>query len=420
MAASTAFTFRWKAVRPELGADGRRQFVTGEMQAPSEDVVRSTLITERDLTPESVEPRKRFGGETEWSVAKLLGRPSGKDMAGAYRTLASLVRNSVSLPEAVAAVADGSREIMVRETFGELRDKITAGYSIDEAMAQYPDVFDETVVELMRAAVNGGFVTETLVRIADMSESKNAIKKKIRGALIMPCIVLLAAMGVGIMMATTVIPELARMLEQMNPDQQMPLQTRALLWFSDNAIIILPAIFVLLVTAFIVNLKVLRHREDWQRLKSRAALRTPVLGKLTRLQSLATITRGLEMMLAAGVTMSEALRIIAPTVNNRIYREAVTEMGTASLQGRRLSDVMVNYPRLFDFAFVKMVKSGEESGSLDEMLQGLANETEEDVKQMADNMAELLNPLALLVVGFVLATLGMAMYGPIMEIAGSL
>ena len=420
--ANTSFAYRWKAVNPEDSIDlnGDTKFVTGEMNAPSEEIVSATLSSEMGLRPVSIDKKKQLGGDKEWSIAKILGKPSGKSMAEAYRQLSSLVKAGVPLPEAVAAVAEGSGELMIRETFGELRDEVTQGVPLNKAMESHPKVFDDIVIQLVGAAIEGGFVAETLLRIADMAENKNKVKKKIRGALMMPVITVIAAIGVGIMMSIVLVPQLAQMLEDMNPGEPLPALTQGLMWVSENAIIIALILIALAVGWFFLNRKVLRYKEGWHEFKSKAALKTPVFGKLARLSALATLSRSMEMMIHAGVQQSEALTIIAPSMTNRLYRRATADMATAVVEGRKLSTVMVNYPGLFDFAFIKMVQTGEDAGSLDEMLENVANQKEDDVDDMTDNMAALLNPLALMVVGVLLGALALSMFGPILSIASSL
>ena len=413
-------TFKYKAVHPtDTDASGRRVFLTGEMQAPSEDVVRTTLTVERGLLPVSVEEKSQFG-QAQWSLSKLTGTPSGKSLAHAFRQLASLVKNKVSLPEAIAAVAEGSDELMIRETFGELRAKVLEGVPVDEAMAEYPKVFDDVVIQLVRAAVAGGFVPETLQRIATMVESKNMVKKKIRGAVMLPAITVAAAMGVGILISIVLIPSLAEMLYDMNPDAELPAATRALMSFSSNAIWVLPLLTALVVGLLVANKKVFNRKEGWLRFKSKLALKVMVFGRLTRLSALSTLSRGIDMMLSAGVRQSEALKILAPTMKNRLYRESVSEMAKATVEGRRLSEVMVNYPDLYDFSFRKMVETGEKAGALDEMMSNVADQMEFDLEDMTDNLANALNPLAIVVVGVILGALGMAMFSPILTIANSL
>jgi len=419
MATKTATPeFKWRAMGDVDPATQRRVFHEGTMHAATEDVVRSTLI-DRGLTPVIIEQKSGVAfGNTEWSVAKLTGKPSGKDMAAAYRILASLVRAGVPLPEAVDAVADGSRELMIRETFADMRDRLAEGTPLGDAMRRHPKVFDEMTIELVTAAVEGGFLGDTLERVAIMADNRNRLRRAIRGALVMPVITLVAAIGVGIMMSIVMIPEMAKMLEDMNPGGQLPPTTRLLVWFSEHAAIIGVISLLLAVGLFVLSRKVLRFSEPWAVFKSKTALRVPVMGRLVRLQAKAGLTRGLQMLVKAGVQQSRALQILTPTMVNRMYRVAVGEMADAATsEGRPISDVMRGHPDLFDFALVKMIQSGEKSGSLDDMLGKIADEQEGELDAMTDNLAALINPLALIVVGAVLAILAGALYGPVLAVA---
>jgi len=419
MAATTVY--KWSALHPtEVDAEGRRRFLTGEMRGDSEDIVRQTLENERGLIPVSVDLRKKMGGEKEWSIAKMMGVPSGKSMSEAYSQLASLVRVGIPQTAAVAAVAEGSKEVMVRETFAAVRDKTTSGYTLAEAMEDHPKVFGDTDVRLVSAAVEGGHVAETLDRIAISTRNKRETKKKIKSALMLPAITVVAAMGAAMMVAILMVPQMTLMLEKVDPDAVMPWATRVLVAFSDNAIIILPAIIAVLVVGYTLDRRVYVRNEKWLTLKSKVALKMPVMGAYTRLASLAALSRGMEMMIASGVRQSEALETLAPTLPNRVYRVAVAELSRATLEGRPLSKVMQAHEDLFDFTFIAAMKTGETSGTLDMMFASIADEKERELAAMVDTMAELLNPVALVLIGAMIGVVGVGMYGPVMAISQSM
>ncbi len=418
--ASKDFTYHWTALdRRNLDAQGRPAMRSGKMPASSEGSV-GVALRDQGLEPVDISAKANSFGGKEFSFSKIMGKPSPKAMAHAYRQLATLSRNGVSLPEAVESVAGGNSDMLVREVFSDVRDRLNDGETLDQAMSRYPKVFAEVEISLLRAAQTAGNVDQTLERIATMVENANAIAKKIRGALMMPAVTILGVVVVAMIMATQLMPTMAAMLEDVAPDAEMPLPTRIVMWFGDNALWLVPSIVIGGVGMWLFESRVLSRDEGYRIWKSKAVLKVPVAGMLVSKMSVARLSRGMEMMLNAGVAQSQALRILGPTMGNLQYREAVAAMEAGIMEGLPLSKVLINYSELFDFQFIKMVEVGERSGSLVEMFTSVADEMEEDVKATTDAMSDLLGPLVMIVIGLMLSVLGLAMYGPITAISSNL
>lgn len=421
MNAKTSATYRWTAIDPNsVDADGRLVFVRGTTRAPSEDSVRSQLASERGLTPISIDATKQSWGNREFSWSRVIGTPSVGALAEAYRQLATLVRSGLTLTQAVGHVSIGASDPLIKETFVQLGDQLLEGKSLADAMGMYPKIFGRVEVNLLRAAAEGGFVAETLDRVATMTEGRNVIKKKIRGAVMGPSFMVLAAIGAGVLMATKMIPQMVEVMSDIAPDAELPATTRAVMWGSDHILPIGLVAAAVAVGATLLHVRVLRHSDSWHVFKSKVALRTPVMSQLVKLQSLASLARGLEMMLKSGVQQSEALQALAPAMKNVLYRDSVMDMAKATIEGRQLSTVLKANPRLYKFTFSAAVAAGESSGRVDEMMGRIADQAEMDLKLFTDSLSELLTPLAMMVVGAIVGLLGAAYFGPMTALIGGI
>lgn len=415
MAAKQEFTYV-AMDRSAMGPDGRATWVEGKMTAPSESAVRSTLLAQGNLEIVKIAPTKTSSMTTEFSLSQILGRVSAKELAKAYRTMASLTRAGVGLVAAVDAVARSSKDLLVQETFTQIVEDIRGGIPLQDSMRKFPNIFSSVDIELIGVGVQGGQLEKVLERVATNAENRNQIVRKIRSALTMPAITLVLAMGVAVFMAVYFVPMSTGVITSINPDAELPAATRAMMVFADN-VWMLGLIPVAAIGWWLLSTKVLRYQQDWQRFKSLAVLKFPVFGPLTRLMATASISRTLHMMLEAGMPMTRSLGLLAPATKNVLYRESIERMRVLAETGKPLSDAMSEYPKLYDFAFTRMVEVGEDSGDLVRALDSIATEREQVLAVATESLQQTIQPLALVVVGAVVGTVVLATYGPVMTLA---
>lgn len=418
MSTTETQTFAWEAIDlAHPGPDGRATFVTGKMEATSPEAVASHLRADRGFEPVKVRARKRGLALEEISLSKLLGRVSRKQMALAYRQLASLVRSGLTISESLNSVAEGTKDIAVRDAVRTVAEEVAEGKVLADGMAKRPEVFSVIEIELLRAASETGTQAETLERIAKMTETQVSVQRKIRSALLMPGFALVASLAAAVFVATSVVPDMAKMLYRLDPDAELPLPTRLMVGLADNILMVSIVSVVLITGIYFLNRLVLSRSEPWLEMRSRVALRFPVVSTFVKLTDLAAFSRGFEMMLAAGILQMPALRSLGPTMKNRQYRMALERIEGQMLNGRQLSEEMSRFPQLFPFTFISMVRGGEKAGELDVMMRSTADETEAQLKAFSDGLGEAVQPLAMGLIAVVLGVLASGIYGPVLAIA---
>lgn len=369
----------------------------------------SSILRERGLLVITIKELN----EQASMFGSIFSRVTQNDIVGFTRQLSTMITAGLSLIDALTILERQSKPAM-RKMIGELIQEVEGGSSFSTALSQQP-VFGRIYYNLVKAGELAGVLAEVLKRLADNLESQKEFRGKVRGALIYPAIVLIAMVVVAVLMMIFVIPQLTEMYKDFGAE--LPFITQILITVSE---LMRKFWFVLILVPFAgaYGLKKWRatdlgaHRFDMMMLK------LPVFGKLQQKIILTEFARTMALLLGAGISLLEALEIVADGIDNIVYRDALKEAYVYVEKGSALS-VALEKHSIFPVLLPQMIAVGEETGQMDEVLQKVsayfASETEQAVKTLATS----LEPMIMVILGIGVGFLIMAIVLPIYSLTSS-
>ena len=341
--------------------------------------------------------------------------PGGRDLevvAAITRQMGTLLNAGIPMAEALDAVIDQAESRRIETMFREIRERITQGVSLGDALADYPQLFSELYVNMVKAGEATGQVDIVLSRLADFLQSQRALQRKVMSALTYPILmVIIGLLVVGILM-TVVVPKITTMLQ--DTGQEMPLPT---------VILITVSIYfkkfwwlgLLGIAACSVLYERIHKSNRGQLVIDRALLRLPVLGELLRKSAVARFTRTLATLLASGVPAVRSLEITQRVVGNRVLADATGHIKDRIMEGTDIATPLKQtgaFPSVVGY----MVAVGEQSGELEKMLDRIADAFDEEIEVVTERVTTLLEPLMIITLAVVVGFIVWAIVLPILQV----
>lgn len=392
------------------GTDKQGQKTKGELSAKSETVARTDLrrmgIRVIKIKPK---PKPLFG-------AKVQKITSG-DIAVFARQLATMLEAGVPLVQSFDIIGKGHENASMAEMLLSIKNDIEGGDSLAQALGRHPLYFDDLFCNLVEAGEQAGVLETLLDKIATYKEKTESIKKKIKKALTYPIAVLVVAFIVTAILLIFVVPVFEDLFQSFGAD--LPSFTKFVIGMSEWAQEWWWAVLgVIGICGYVFSYFKKRSR-TFNQFLDRALLKIPVVGMILNKSAIARFARTLATMSAAGVPLVEALESVAGATGNIVYQDAVMKMREDVATGQQLQFSMVQ-ANLFPHMVIQMVAIGEESGSIDAMLDKVADFYEEEVDNLVDNLSSLMEPLIMVVLGILVGGLIVAMYLPIFKLGAAI
>ncbi len=403
----TTQTWRYKGV----SADGT-QLQRGTIEATTEEQALARISKLNIIPMEVVNASAGTGLNKNIDFAFLQRYPKKKDFAVMARQLATMVGAGVALARAVDVISQQTENAKLRKALQSSLSLIESGHSFSDAMKENSDVFPPIMIFMVQAGETGGFLDTALITIADSFEADVKLQSQIKSAMAYPVVVLcIAFILVGVMLLT-IVPTFSSMYTSMGA--KLPAVTEVLVVLGKGAPIVFPLLIIGIIAFAVFWRK--NHNKDqirswWDPFK----LRAPVFGKLNTCVALARFCRNFSSMLSSGVPILQALDIVGSTSGNYVIETAAKRIGSGVEKGRRLSDSMAA-EKVFPDMLKQMVAIGEDSGSIDHMLDSAGKAYDEEATTMAKQLTSLLEPLMILVLGGIVGFMVVALYMPMFSI----
>ena len=303
------------------------------------------------------------------------------------------------------------------EALNGISENIAAGGTFSEALTAYPKIFDKLYVNMVKAGEAGGVLEVVLGRLAEFAEKSEKIKNKVKGAMIYPCVVLVAAVGITWFLLVAVIPKFQSVFNDMLGGAALPAITQFVINASEfmqhNGLQI-----ALAVAAVVVICKVIGKTEKGAYLFDALKLKMPVTGTLAQRSAVSKFTRTLGTLLSSGVPILQSLVITRDTTGNRILTQAIQNVHDAVKEGESMTQPL-SQCKVFPPMVVSMVEVGEETGALADMLTRIANTYDDEVDNAVAGMTAAIEPALIIVLAVVVGTVVIAMFLPMVKIIGS-
>tara|TARA_R110002110_G_scaffold121431_2_gene297248 strand:- start:84379 stop:85611 length:1233 start_codon:yes stop_codon:yes gene_type:complete len=378
--------------------------VNGEINAVSTDLARAEL-RRQGMTPVKV---RKVSKPIQLTKKKI----ASSDISYFSRQLATMMSAGVPLVQSFEIVARGSDNESVTELVLKVKTDIEGGSSFAEALKQHPKYFDPLFCNLVGAGESSGALETMLDRIATYKEKSESIKKKVKKALFYPTAVMVVAMIVTAILLIFVVPQFEELFKGFGAD--LPVFTQFVIELSEfvqSYWWMISAGMGAAASAFVFFKK---RSTTMQHILDRLILKIPLIGDILNKAAIARYARTLATTFAAGVPLVEALDSVAGATGNIVYSQAVMQIKDEVSTGTQVNQAMRN-TSVFPSMVIQMVAIGEESGSLDSMLEKVANIYEEEVDAAVDGLSSLLEPLIMAVLGVLVGGLVIAMYLPIFK-----
>lgn len=396
-------TFKYKAL--EISGAAKE----GTIDAVNIEVAISAL-QKRGLSIVSIKPEEDEGGGFFDKNISLFDRVSNKDVVILSRQIATLFGAQVSALRVFQLLAMQSENPALRNKLKEVVDDLQSGNSISASLGKHPEVFSEFYINMVKAGEESGKLDQTFMYLADHLDRTYEVTSKVKTALIYPAFVIFTFFAVMILMMTVVIPKISGILK--DSGQSIPSYTKVVLGLSDFLVNYGVFLLVALIIGgffFVRFLMTNAGKAYWDNMK----ITTPFIKILYSKLYLSRIADNMNTMLVSGIPMVRGLDLTASVVDNVIYKELLQKTVEDVKAGSSVSDALAKHEQIPGI-FVQMVKIGEETGQLGNILKTLADFYRREVTNTIDSMVSLIEPAMIVMlglgVGFLLASVLVPIY----------
>jgi len=401
-----------------LNKDGKQQFgiIQADTQALALNDVRSL-----GLFPTHVREATRADEKKALRAGRGLnelyfGGVKTKELCVMTRQLSTLIDAGLPLLRCINVLIAQLKPSKLRDILREISSDIQSGSTFAEALAKHPKEFDRLFVNMVRAGEVGGLLETVLQRLAIFMERRQALKRRVRGALIYPIAVIVIAGGIVAFLLVKVVPVFAEIFTEFGGE--LPAPTKALIAAGD----FMMYKWWLLLTVLswtIIGLKLSFKSKQVKRVFDRVILKVPLIGDLVTKVSVARFARTLGTLVTSGVPILQALKITRETIGNEVVQNAVDKVYDSVQDGGTIA-VPLDESKVFPAMVVNMIDVGEETGALDSMLMKVADIYDAEVEAAVEAMLALMEPMIIILLGGVIGFIVVALYLPIFTLGDSI
>jgi type IV pilus assembly protein PilC len=386
--------------------------------------VRSGEIEAQDAA--SVEARLRQMGIEPTRVKKKareftlkipgMGGVEEKDILVFTRQFSVMIDAGLPLVQALEIIGTQADNAEFRRVLMAVKTKVESGSTFADALSDHPKVFDTLFVQLVRAGEVGGILDTILQRLGAYIEKNSKLKRRVKGAMVYPSVVLIVAIGVVVALIGFVVPTFDKMFKDMGGALPGPTQFLVDLsagfrssWY----------LYLGIPTAIYLGFRAVISKGRGQQIWHRTVLQIPLFGGLIRKVAVARFTRTLGTMISSGVPILDALEIVARTAGNRTIEAAILYVRAKISEGKNIAGPLAE-TGVFPPMVVQMIGVGEATGAMDQMLSKIADFYDDEVDVAVGALTSMIEPLMMVVLGGIVGFFMIAMYLPIFSIAGNI
>ncbi|WP_155299484.1 type II secretion system F family protein [Deinococcus kurensis] len=395
--------------------DRSGKVLKSQMEAETANQVRDTLRSKGLMIVEIKAPKTGLNADVK--IPFLDNRPpSLKQVAIFSKQLATLINAGVPLVQSLAILQKQIEHKGFQGVVKEMRSDIEAGTPLSDAIAKHPKIFNRLYLNLVRAGETSGTLDSVLERIAAFQEKELALRGKIKSALTYPVVVLVFAILITYFLLTTIVPQFAGILAQLNAP--LPFITRMLMAvssFLQHQILFLVAIIAAVAFGYRAYYRTPKGRVVIDDIK----LRVPILGNLIQKSAISSFARTFGLLISSGVNIIESLEITKGTANNAIVEDSIDNAKNVVMVGEQMSSSLAS-SKVFPPMVVSMISIGEETGSLDDMLVKVGDFYDREVDEAVDSMTAAIEPMMIVFLGVIVGMIVAGMFLPMFSIIGQL
>jgi len=371
-------------------------------------------------TVASIVEGKGFSINTFLNVEKInyyLSRVKADELVMVTRNLGSMLLAGLPLTRALSVIERQSTNPRLKGILIAVQARITKGDQFNEALSEFPKTFNDLYIAMVKAGEEGGSLADTLQILSQQMERSSSLKKKIKGAMMYPAIVLIIMTGIGVLMMMYVMPSITGTFKSLGSD--LPATTQALMnaseFMTEHTILAFTLMFgVVFSIVYFFKTKIGKRVSSW------SVVRLPIIGKIAKEANAAVMARTLSSLLSSGVDVLRALAITEDVVQNVFYKKIIHEAQLRVEKGTALSETFIEHKKLYPILVGEMIAVGEETGQIAGMLKELAIFYETEVEHKTKDLSTIIEPLLMVVIGGSVGFFALAMIAPIYSLADSI
>lgn len=405
--------------------------ISGTFEGPDKQSLVAAL-TKQNAKPILI----RLASESETLKSAKKGKVKLRDLVIFTRQLSTMVSAGVPLPRSLQTLQDQAENKYFKTVIANISKDVESGVSLGDAFAKYPTVFSDIYVNMVKAGEAGGILDSILKRLASQIEKDATIRKKIKGAMTYPTVILAITVIAFFGLMVFVIPKIGKILKDLGgPDAKLPIYTQALLDISSfslsNSIIAhiplinliplvnkVPNLLFMLLAGFIAGVYLLRYiKTPRGKLQFHTLLlKTPVINTIITKVAVARFARTFAALTTAGVTVLDALEVTGGAIGNKVIENELKEAAKEVRNGKPLSEPIAA-SKHFPPIVAQMLAVGEETGQMDTILVKVADFYEEEVDTVIDSLSSIIEPVMIVVMGALVGLIAASVMGPITSLS---
>ena len=341
------------------------------------------------------------------------------DMVIFTRQLSTMISAGVPIARGLVTLQDSATAPYFREVLGKISKDVEGGTQLGDAFAKYPNVFDDIYVNMVRAGEEGGILDDILKRLAIQVEQNASIKKKVKGAMTYPVVILSITVVAFFGIMFVLMPKIAKILSDLGgPNAKLPFYTQMLLDLSNfsrkYALVIIPGMFLLI---WVIRRYIKTPKGKYQ--FHALLLRLPIVKTIVTKVAIARFSRTFASLMSAGVGVLDSLAVTGGAIGNKVIEKELAAAAVEVKNGKQLSEVIAeskHFPKIVS----QMLAVGEETGTTDTVLLKVADFYEEEVSTAIDSLASVIEPVMILFLGSGVGLLAASVMGPIASLSSSI
>lgn len=396
--------FKWEG--KTLKGQGKK----GEFEAPDQAAVR-IYLRQQNIIPTKIVSK---GKEIKFSLP-FTRKVKQRAIAIFTRQLATMIDAGLPLVQSLEILSSQQEHKLFKTIIREIREDVESGSTFAGALKKHPATFNDLYTNLVVAGEEGGILDNILTRLANYIEKAEALKKKVKSALVYPSTIVGVAVIVVLILMIFVIPVFESMFK--SAGQTLPLPTLVVITIST----LIKKYIVILLPAFVLLIYLLRRyhqTENGRTVIDRLILKLPVFGPLFQKIAVARFSRTLSTLVSSGVPILDGLTIVSKTSGNKTIETAILNARASIREGETIAEPL-NRSGMFPPMVIQMISVGESTGALDSMLSKIADFYEEEVDVAVANLTSLLEPFLMVFLGVVIGGVVISMYLPIFSMASA-
>jgi len=332
--------------------------------------------------------------------------------------LSTMYKAGIPLPEIIQTLMAQTKNSTFKKVLRHVLAEIENGQSLSSALSVYPRIFDQFYISLIQISEESGTLEDNLDFLAAQLSKDNSLRKKVKAALLYPAIIMTAMLVLGTFLSIFILPRLVEFFESF--DVELPVTTRILLFIArvmqKDGVVIFASIFVLILIFRFVTQKT-KFKYTWHII----LLKLPIVGQLVSYSQSARFTRNFGTLIKSGVPIVKSLGVTSETLSNLKFQRDLDEIAQTLSKGKYIGTSMEN-KKYWEFPVIvsKMISVGEKSGKLDEVLLYLSSFYDDEIDDLSKNLATILEPILLVVMGIAVGFVAISIITPIYELTGSI